>query len=250
MGIRNTGGFKYLYNKLQVMVTIDNLEVSHTPQVIYDSFNSFILSDDRRVFNKMVARTLMYNQVKDIPGDIVECGVFKGTGMYTFLKLKNTLNANSSKKVIGFDFFDTDKLLLSIDDSMDKQTMNVLFTGRDFKHSTSFKETLENQLQSHNFKPSEFELIQGDVSITSKQFAEDNPGFKISLLYMDLDLEQPTYSTLNNLWSNMTKGGIIVFDEYGYHKWSESRGVDLFIEEKGLQIRSLDYACPTAYIVK
>jgi hypothetical protein len=232
------------------MVTIHNLEVSHTPQILYDSFNSFILSDDRRVFNKMVARTLLYNQVKDIPGDIVECGVFKGTGIYTFLKLKNILNANSSKKVIGFDFFDTEGLLSSIDSSVDRETMNVLFKDRDFTHSTSFKETLENQLQLHDFKPSEFELIQGDVSITSKQFAEDNPGFKISLLYMDLDLEQPTYNTLNNLWSNMTKGGIVVFDEYGYHKWSESRGVDLFIEERGLQIKSLDYACPTAYIVK
>lgn len=232
------------------MVTINSLEVNHTPQPIFDSFNSFMLSDDRRVFNKMIARTLIYNQVKDIPGDIVECGVFKGTGLYTFLKLKNILNPNSSKRVIGFDFFDTDGLLSSIDNIVDKQTMDVLFRDRGFAHSDSFKERLQRQLESHNFKPSEFELIQGDISTTSKQFAEDNPGFKISLLYMDLDLEQPTYDTLNNLWSNITKGGIIVFDEYGYHKWSESRGVDTFIEERGLQIKSLDYACPTAYIIK
>ena len=108
----------------------------------------------------------------------------------------------------------------------------------------------EKILYCHVFQKSEFELIQGDISITSKHFSENNPGFKISLLYMDLDLEQPTYDTLNNLWDNITKGGIIVFDEYGYHKWSESRGVDKFIEEKNLQIRSLDYSCPTAYIVK
>ena len=74
------------------MIKIDNLEISQTPQFIFDNFNSFILSDDRRVFNKLVARTLIYNQVKDIPGDIVECGIFKGTGLYTFLKLKNVFN--------------------------------------------------------------------------------------------------------------------------------------------------------------
>jgi hypothetical protein len=73
---------------------------------------------------------------------------------------------------------------------------------------------------------------------------------KISLMYMDLDLEIPTYDTLNNLWSNITKGGIIVFDEYGYHKWSESKGVDRFIEEKNLEIKSLNFMCPTAYIKK
>jgi hypothetical protein len=88
------------------------------------------------------------------------------------------------------------------------------------------------------------------VSLTTKEFSEGNLGFKISLLYMDLDLEEPTYNTLVNLWDNITKGGIIAFDEYGYHKWSESRGVDRFIEEKNLEIRSLNYACPTAYIIK
>ena len=232
------------------MININNLETSKTSQAIFDNFNSFILSEDRRVFNKLVARTLIYNQVKNIPGDIVECGVFKGTGLYTFLKLKNTFNPNSSKKVIGFDFFDTDSLIMSIEEGIDKEAMEALFEGRNFKHDESSVDMLYNQLVSHGFQKSEFELVQGDISITSKDFSKNNPGFKISLLYMDLDLEQPTYDTLNNLWDNVTKGGIIVFDEYGYHKWSESRGVDKFIEEKNLQIRSLDYSCPTAYIIK
>ncbi len=85
--------------------------------------NSFILSEDRRVFNKLIARTLLYNQTQDIPGDIVECGVFKGTGLYTFLKLKNIFNPNSSKKVIGFDFFNTDTLISSIKDKIDKEAI-------------------------------------------------------------------------------------------------------------------------------
>jgi hypothetical protein len=67
---------------------------------------------------------------------------------------------------------------------------------------------------------------------------------------MDLDLEVPTYDTLVNLWDNVTKGGLIVFDEYGYHKWSESKGVDRFIKERNLEIKSLNFACPTAYIKK
>ena len=48
----------------------------------------------------------------------------------------------------------------------------------------------------------------------------------------------------------MTKGGLIVFDEYGYHKWSESKGVDRFIKDKNLEIKCLNYLCPTAYIKK
>ena len=116
------------------MVKLNNLELTQTPQSLFDNFNSFILSDDKRVFNKLVSRTLLYNEIKNIPGDIVECGVFKGTGMYTFLKLKNILNPNSSKKVIGFDFFNTNDLISSIDNKDDKEAMDVLFKERHFSH--------------------------------------------------------------------------------------------------------------------
>jgi hypothetical protein len=232
------------------MIDINNLELIQTPQSLFDSFNSFILSDDRRVFNKLISRTLLYNEVKNVPGDIVECGVFKGTGLYTFLKLKNIFNPNSSKKVIGFDFFDTDGLISSINNKEDKDAMDVLFKERHFSHTQLFKENFKLQLINHGFSESEFDLIEGDVSETTKLFSQNNPGFKISLLYMDLDLEIPTYDTLVNLWDNITKGGIIVFDEYGYHKWSESKGVDRFINEKNLEIQSLNFICPTAYIKK
>ena len=232
------------------MVKLSNLELTQTPQSLFDNFNSFILSDDRRVFNKLISRTLLYNEIKDIPGDIVECGVFKGTGLYTFLKLKNVFNSNSSKKVIGFDFFNTDGLISSINNKEDKDAMDVLFKERNFSHNQSFKENFKLELIKNGFSESEFELIEGDVSETTKMFSQNNPGFKISLLYMDLDLEIPTYDTLVNLWDNVTKGGLIIFDEYGYHKWSESKGVDKFIEEKNLEIKSLNFACPTAYIKK
>ena len=128
--------------------------------------------------------------------------------------------------------------------------MGTLFNGRDFSHNTSFKNMLNEKILSDGFLPHEFDLIEGDVTNTTFKFVKDNPGFKISLLYLDLDLEVPTYNTLVNLWERVTKGGIVVFDEYGYHKWSESKGVDRFIKEYNLEIKSMDYICPTAYIKK
>lgn len=232
------------------MIKLDNLELTKESQSLFDSFNSFILSEDRRVFSKLISRALLYNEVKDIPGDIVECGVFKGTGLYTFLKLKGLYNPNSSKKVVGFDFFDTNQLISSISNKTDKEAMDVLFKERNFTHETSFKDYLNTKLIQDGFLNTDFELVDGNLSITSKEYSENNPGFKISLMYMDVDLEEPTYNALNNLWDNITKGGIVVFDEYGYNKWSESKGVDRFIEEKNIEIKSLNYMCPTAYIKK
>jgi hypothetical protein len=232
------------------MTTIKDLELTKNSQELFDNFNGFILSEDRRVFSKLIARVLLYNEVKDIPGDIVECGVFKGTGLYTFLKLKYIFNPNSSKKVVGFDFFDTKALLKSIFGTKESEPMEVLFKGRGFNHDAPYCEILSKKILDDGFAPNDFELVKGDVSITTKEYAENNVGFRISLLYMDVDLSIPTYNTLNNLWDNVTKGGIVVFDEYGYNKWSESNAVDRFIHERGLDLKCLNFMSPTAYIKK
>ena len=231
-------------------MNITDLDLTQANQSFYDGFNTFILSDDVKTFNKLVARTLLYDEVKTVPGDIVECGVFKGSGIYTFLKLKRLFNPNSSKQVIGFDFFQTDALLSSITVPEDRDAMTTLFHGRNFNHTDTFDEQLYSQLITHGFHKNEFQLIKGNVSTTTSEFARKNPGFKISLLYMDVDLGEPTYDVLVNLWDNVSIGGMVIFDEYGYHKWSESMGADKFAKEYGLTIENLNYMCPTACIKK
>ena len=95
-------------------------------------------------------------------------------------------------------------------------------------------------------------LVRGDVEDTLPKFLEDNPGFRISLLYIDVDLSRPTYYSLRYLWDRILPGGIILFDEYEYHKFSESVGVERFLKERGLAFNliSTNWMAPTAYIVK
>ena len=111
----------------------ENIEIIVSEQSLYDGFNNFIMSNDVKVFGKLLARTLLFSNVKDVPGDIVECGVFKGSGIYSFLKLKRYLCPNTSKKIVGFDMFDSEELLNSLK-SIDKEAMSQLFNGRNFKH--------------------------------------------------------------------------------------------------------------------
>jgi len=231
------------------MIKLNDLEIVSQAQEIYDNFNGFILSSDTKVFGKLLARTLLFNSVKNVPGDILEFGVFKGTGLMTFLKLKKYLTPNSGKKVIGFDFFDTESLLNSLTDQ-DKEAMSCLFKQRGFSHEESFKKHLCDLIKQAGFCDHEFDLIKGDVSKTTKDYISTRPGLKISLLYLDLDLEEPTYDVLQAAWGRVSSGGIVVFDEYAFHKWSESKGVDRFFKNKDVQIKSLNFIAPSAYVVK
>jgi hypothetical protein len=221
----------------------------NTNQSIFDAFNSFIFSDDTKVLGKLAARTLLAERTRHIPGDIVEVGVFKGSGLLTWLKLKKLLFPNSMKKVIGFDFFDTKSLVDSLS-GIDKLRMGELFTDRNFKHEKNASKLMEGVIENAGFSPADYELVAGDIMKTAKEFAEKRPGFKISILYLDLDIEEPTYAALEALWDRVSRGGLVVFDEYAYHQWSESIAVDRFFADKKVEIKILDFMCPTAYIVK
>ena len=228
---------------------LKELEIVDASQALYDAFNGFILSSDTKVFGKLLARTMLVDRVKDLPGDIVECGVFKGTGMLTFLKLKRFLCPNSGKKVIGFDYFNSNNLLNSLK-GQDKKAMTVLFEQRNYQHNGDHTKKFAEVIRGFGFEEHEFELVEGDIISTSHSYVADRPGFRISLLYLDLDLDVPTYEALNAMWDRVVKGGIVVFDEYAFHKWSESNGVDRFFADKDVEIKSMNFICPSAYVVK
>jgi hypothetical protein len=231
------------------LINLQDIELVQTNKNLYSDFNNFILSEDTKIFNKLVMRSLLLDKVKNVPGDIIECGVFKGTGLLTFLKLKKLLMPNSYKKVLGFDFFNSNELINSLS-GQDKEAMEVLFKQREFEHKKEFSSNLGDQILSYGFDKKDFELIAGDVSHTSEEYLKSRPGLKISLLYMDLDLEAPTYDVLCQFWDRISLNGIVVFDEYAYHNWSESKGVDRFFKDKHIKMNSIDCLCPTMFIQK
>lgn len=213
-------------------------------QEFYDSYNTFMLTADTNVFNKLASKFFFLSLARNIPGDIVELGVFKGSGMAGWLKVGSSMQ--TSRKVIGFDFFNQKDLIDSIK-TMDGELMESLFNDRNF-NPTGYKEILSILLTNMHFK--NFELHQGDVFDTIPRYLAENPGFRISIVNFDLDTEAPTYFSLNQLWPRVVKNGILIFDEYGINEWTESDAVDRFISEKGLELIRTDYSSPSAYIIK
>src|SRR5688500_982137 len=61
----------------------------------------------RRIhLGRFLAHWELFKQVIDIPGCIVECGVFRGSSFFTWSKLMETFcPSDRSRKVFGFDSF-------------------------------------------------------------------------------------------------------------------------------------------------
>jgi predicted O-methyltransferase YrrM len=76
-------------------------------------------------------------------------------------------------------------------------------------------------------------------------------GARIALLYLDLDNYEGTLAFLKNLYSLVSPGGVVAFDEYALSGYGESDAVDGFFRDQTIRLRSFPWArTPTAFLVK
>lgn len=225
----------------------------------WDLYNGFFLNSDIERLRKFLVREHLFKMVLEIPGDIVEVGVFKGTGIAQLLKLREIFIPASNKKIIGFDLFSKSdiykKTLINDNKKLDDYYNNSNVSMDKGIKMDDIKYFIDNMKLTNNrigFNTDIYDLIEGNVEDTIPIYLKENPGFRISYLYLDLDIDEPTYSSLNLLYERIVRGGIIVFDEYACEKWTESNAVDRFLNEhKDLEIKTILWGrTPTAYIIK
>lgn len=209
----------------------------------------------RRIFLKrFLAHYELFRQVIDLPGDIVELGVYRGTTLMSwanFLEIRNM--GDRQKQVFGFDNFCGFESLTA------KDGIPTDFKSTGCFNSSVFEEILNDAIAIFDkdrfipYKP-RVKLIKGDVSETVPEFVRSQPGLRISLLHFDIDLYEPTRVGLEHLWDLVVPGGIVLFDEYGLRPWEgESKAVDEFFAQRNIPVRLQRFdwcANPGSYVVK
>jgi len=209
----------------------------------------------RRVYLKrFVCHYELFRNIINIPGDIVELGVYRGATLLTWAHLLEIRNmGDRAKKVVGFENF-SGFTELDLKDGVEDYKYDKKLHGCS---GSRFKSQLLDIIDIFNadrFIPykERIELVEGDIEQTIPEYVENNPGMRISLLNIDCDTYRPSKVALETLWPLITKGGIVVLDEYSIRPWEgESRAVDEFFEDKAVEIRKFDWiSYPGAYIVK
>ncbi len=212
----------------------------------WDCYNELLLRAPADRITKILARYELYRRVVDRPGDVVECGVFKGAGLLYWAKLVQTFNPHSNRRVVGFDTFrgypETSTLPYERA-SGERFASEARFTG------VSAKDVLA--IAEDQGLGDRIEIVEGDAMETIPRYARENPGFRIGLLNLDFDTFDPTLAALRALWDRVVPGGVVAFDDYGKRGWGESDAVDRFFEAGGVDLRALPWTfSPTAYCVK
>jgi hypothetical protein len=172
----------------------------------------------RAQITRFAALYELFKLVLPVKGSIVECGVYQGASFMTFAQLSAALEpTNLTRRLYGFDSFGGFPSVSAADlptttgaapgdlasDSYDElnRLLEIYDTDRFLGHLPKAR------------------LIRGDVTETIPAFVAGNPHLLVSLLFLDLDLYEPTRVALKHLVPRMPKGAVLAFDELDNPLW-------------------------------
>jgi hypothetical protein len=164
----------------------------------------------------MLSRISLFDLVRDKPGAIIECGVYRGSSLMLLVQLSLLLEPYAINR--HFYGFDTFAGFRSISETHDPSDINEsMFSQTDEALLRAIVDL--NDLVRPVSRIPKVELVKGDVTKTVPEFVGNHPELCISLLILDTDLYESTKIALTHFLPHMHKGAIVVLDEVCYQKF-------------------------------
>lgn len=214
-----------------------------------DKVNSLTRFMSRQNCAKLAAQHEMMKMTSGVLGDILECGVYYGSGLMGWALLATSLEPfNYQCKIVGFDTFEGTKGLTSID-----------FKGAKFKRregeyfAPSYKDLQQSIELLDADRPlshlPKVQLVKGDVCKTAKQHLANNPALSVRILHIGVNIYAPTKASLEAFLPRMSKGGIVAIDGLNYASGGCMQALREVCKERNLALRVFDYYPNFSYFV-
>ena len=215
-----------------------------TSEHVWDYENGFYWFTDSRRLGKLLSHYEIYKKIVSLPGHVVECGVYKGASMIRWATFRDVTESKFSRKIIGFDAFGP------FPTSSLRHEDDVTFTER-FEAAGGEGITLDEArtIFQHKNMYENIDFIQGDVHQTIPRWLEENTQGRIALLHLDMDVYEPTKIALENLWSRVVRGGVVVIDDYN-SVGGATRAVDEFLADKNIILQKHGVCHVPCFFVK
>jgi predicted O-methyltransferase YrrM len=201
-----------LYNKNYSEKNIYEKALAATEQYAQDSAS-------KRMRHYTIFQLLNTVLDKNVPGQIVECGCFKGQSAYAIATILK--NRNIGNKFFIFDSFEG----LSDIKSEDENEIKNLAINEISTLKKQFAASL--QLVKNNLK--EFDFIEYYKGWIPERFHEIEDE-QFMFVNIDVDLYHPIKDSLEFFYPRLSPGGIIFLDDYGFSQFpGAKRAVDEYL---------------------
>ena len=177
------------------------------------------MTSNERIFSLIEATKYIIKS--SVEGDIVECGVWRGGSVMAILEVLKEMRSND-KSIYLYDTFDgmseptSDDV--AIDGRLAKQLLNE--SKKDEQNviwAYSGLDVVKKNVYASGYDINKIHFVRGKVEDTIPGIVPD----KISLLRLDTDWYESTRHELECLFPRLSKGGIIILDDYGH--WQGAR---------------------------
>ncbi len=205
--------------------------------------NGFYLTAGLPRFSKFLSHYELYKKIVDLPGHVVECGVFKGASLLRWTAFRDILENPFSRRIVGFDSFGQ---FPETEFAPDRR-LRQRFIEEAGSQSLSVEQMrLVLEKKSHQ----NVDLVPGDIVETSAEYVRAHPELKIALLHIDTDIYEPARAALEAFYPCIVRQGLLVLDDYGTFP-GETRAVDEYFAgiDVAIQKLSISHHIP-AFIVK
>tara|TARA_Y100001978_G_scaffold194313_1_gene201318 strand:- start:331 stop:999 length:669 start_codon:yes stop_codon:yes gene_type:complete len=212
---------------------------------MYEYETGFSLTANSERYGKFLTHYELYKKIIDIPGELVECGVYRGTSITRFAMFRNMFETNFSRKIIGFDNFDNIYPDTKWEEDREARESWIRNTGADSITVDQLKKVFKS------FDYTNYDFVKGNLVETLPKYISENPHIRIALLNIDIDFVEPTYAALECLYDRVVSGGVILIDNYAaFH--GDTKGIDMFFENRGIKVclKKLPFNARPSFLIK
>ncbi len=208
---------------------------------VWDYENGFYLTSDITRIGKLMAHFELYKSIINLPGHVIECGVYKGASLIRWTTFRELLESPHSRKIIGFDAFG--KFPQQENESDSRFANSFEQNGGDGIPVDELDVVLKRK------EVGNYELIEGNILETVPAYVAEHPELRISLLHIDVDVYSPTVAIMNHLYERVVRNGLVVLDDYGTVE-GETRAIDEFVKDRDITIEKLPSSHIPSFIRK
>jgi O-methyltransferase len=216
------------------------VDISDADVAVYQRVKPYTLTGPERVY--ALSQAVRYIVRNEIPGAMVECGVWKGGSMMAVALTLLGLG-KQDRDLYLFDTFEGMPQPGELDVAHDGTTAATDFEKTKLSDDSSEwcrapLDQVQKVVGSTGYDSSRIHLVKGKVEDTIPEAAPD----RISLLRLDTDWYESTRHELEHLFPRLSAGGVIVIDDYGH--WQGARqATDEFLAKNSipLLLNRIDY---------
>jgi O-methyltransferase len=210
---------------------------------LYDQCRETTMTSWERMY--ALYKSVQHVVANKIPGDIVECGVWRGGSMKLIALVLRSLGVEDRTLYL----YDTFEGMTKPDENDVDFAGNVAmndwqqFQQRGVKWAYAPLEEVRQNMAGTGYPMEKIKFVKGPVEETMPDTIPD----RIAILRLDTDWYLSTKHEMEHLYPRVLSGGILIFDDYGHYRGA-ARGVDDYLagsSNRPLLVR-VDYSCRLA----